>query len=122
MKRLALPFFLCLLLAACSFPKEAEYRIPEKHEVKDRKDFLAQYKEGHSIYQTRCAACHTKEVDGKKVEPRFLPLQLESYLIRLKPHEHRPSLTKETLTDLEIKKVFVYLLNNHVKEDWKKSH
>ena len=27
-----------------------------------------------------------------------------------------------TIAAREIKKVFVYLLNNHVKEDWKKSH
>ncbi len=110
-----------MLLTACAFPKKAEYRIPEHHEVVDRKDFLTQFKEGRTIYRTRCASCHTKEMNGKKVEPKFLPLQLESYLIRLKPHEHRPSLTKETLTDLEIKKVFVYLLNNHVREDLKKA-
>ena len=110
-----------MLLTACAFPKKAEYRIPEKHEVADRKDFLAQFKEGRSIYQRMCASCHTKEVDGKKVEPKFLALQLESYLIRLKPRDHTPSLTKDKLTDLEVKKVFVYLLNNHVREDLKKA-
>jgi mono/diheme cytochrome c family protein len=103
---------LTLSVAACAYPKEGAYLVPRDYVVKDRKDFIAQFKIGKLVYAENCERCHNKEIDGKIYEPRFVAAQLESYIIRVKPPAHRGNLPATSLSDDEIKKVILYLYNN----------
>ncbi len=103
---------LTLSFAACAYPKEGEYLVPRDYVVKDRKDYISQFKIGRLVYEENCAKCHNKEIDGKIYEPRFVAAQLESYIIRVKPPAHRGNLPATALSDDEIKKVILYLYNN----------
>lgn len=104
---------ICLLFSACAFPKDGAYILPDQYKVQDYADFKTQFKEGKLVYAAHCARCHTKVVDGKKVEPKFIPVNIESYLMRVKPIPHRGQLPPEVLSDDEIKRVALYLHNNH---------
>lgn len=111
MKRLAY-FLPLLLLVSCNSLMKLDFVLPEHYAEADQKTLVKQYKEGQKLYETNCARCHTKVVAGKEVEPDFFPAQMEGYLIRRKPIDHRDALPSATVTDDEIKLVFLYLHNN----------
>lgn len=111
MKRLL--FLLPLLaLVSCNPLMKLDFVLPEHFAEADQKTLVRQYREGQQLYQANCARCHTKVVDGKETEPDFFPAQMEGYMIRRKPIDHREALPSATVTDDQIKLVFLYLHNN----------
>ncbi|MBJ7428177.1 MAG: hypothetical protein JHD28_04355 [Bacteroidia bacterium] len=64
---------------------------------------------GIIIYNTICAGCHNKLVDGKQVVPDFSLPQLMDYEIRIQYPSHEDRLKENNLTAQELDDVVNYL-------------
>jgi hypothetical protein len=74
-----------------------------------KKEFKESCDRGIIIYNTICASCHNKLIDGKQVVPDFSLPQLMDYEIRIQYPSHEDRLKENNLTIQELDDVVNYL-------------
>lgn len=74
-----------------------------------KKEFKESCDRGIIIYNTICASCHNKLIDGKQVVPDFSIPQLMDYEIRIQYPSHEDRLKENNLTIQELDDVVNYL-------------
>lgn len=74
-----------------------------------KKQFFSDFEKGIIIYNTVCANCHNKLVNGVQVVPDFSLPQLMDYEMRIQYPSHENKLTETNLTALEFDQVVHYL-------------
>jgi cytochrome c5 len=74
-----------------------------------KKQFVTDFEKGIIIYNTVCANCHNKLVNGVQVVPDFSLPQLMDYEMRIQYPSHENKLTETNLTALEFDQVVHYL-------------
>ena len=88
------------------------YDMPEDSATltaEKKKEFIASCERGIIIYNTVCANCHNKLVDGQKVVPDFSLPQLMDYEIRIQYPSHEDRLKENNLSVQELDDVVNYL-------------
>ena len=74
-----------------------------------KKQFVSDFEKGIIIYNTVCANCHNKLVNGVQIVPDFSLPQLMDYEMRIQYPSHENKLTETNLTALEFDQVVHYL-------------
>jgi hypothetical protein len=74
-----------------------------------KKQFVSDFEKGIIIYNSVCASCHNKLVNGVQVVPDFSLPQLMDYEMRIQYPSHENKLTETNLTALEFDQVVHYL-------------
>jgi hypothetical protein len=88
------------------------YDMPEDSltlSAEKKKEFITSCERGIIIYNTICANCHNKLVDGKQVVPDFSLPQLMDYEIRIQYPSHEDRLKENNLSAQELDDVVNYL-------------
>lgn len=74
-----------------------------------KKEFISNFEKGIVIYNTICASCHNKLVNGVMVVPDFSLPQLMDYEMRIQYPSHEDRLKETNLSALELDNVVHYL-------------
>lgn len=77
--------------------------------TQQKKDFVESCERGIILYNTICASCHNKLIDGKSVVPDFSLPQLMDYEIRIQYPSHEDRLKENNLSVQELDDVVNYL-------------
>ncbi|MES2656584.1 MAG: hypothetical protein V4620_13400 [Bacteroidota bacterium] len=72
-------------------------------------EFISFYEKGIIVYNTICAKCHNKIVNGEAVVPDFSLPQLMDYEVRIQYPSHGDHLKESNLSALELDYVVHYL-------------
>ncbi|MES2379764.1 MAG: hypothetical protein V4538_01900 [Bacteroidota bacterium] len=72
-------------------------------------EFISFYEKGIIVYNTICAGCHNKMVNGVAVVPDFSLPQLMDYEVRIQYPSHGDRLKESNLSALELDYVVHYL-------------
>lgn len=93
-------------------PEAAPYDLPyDSATMTDaqKAEFVSFYEKGIIVYNTICASCHNKLVNGQTVVPDFSLPQLMDYEMRIQYPSHGDRLKESNLSALELDYVVHYL-------------
>jgi len=112
MRTRTLPFMTAvLLLVCCVQQRDMPLTYPQKDPTKEeRTAHIARYRQGHVLYDLKCAECHTVLKDSIPMVPDFTQEQLTHYELRRRS-PHFKAMGPKKLTQEELVTIQLYLLH-----------